>query len=107
MEENSNLSKTEAREEVSEMMLPKDRNLLLKKYTRIFIIFVQLNQSKLHRDIQKEVSTLMEKRDIDLERAISRVLNKHRQEFDQLLEADNSFYEDNIREESGDEEMDE
>lgn len=49
----------------------------------------------------------MEKRDIDLERAISRVLDKHRQEFDQLLEADDSFYEDNIREESSDEEMDE
>lgn len=62
MEENSNLSKTEAREEVSEMMLPKD--LLLKKYKIIFIIFEQLNQSKLHRDIQREVSTLMEKRDI-------------------------------------------
>jgi hypothetical protein len=85
-------------------MLSKDRNLLLKKYKRILVIFAQLNQSKLHRDITKEVSTLMEKKDIDLERVVSRVLNKYRQEFDQLLEADDSFYQDNTEEESGDDE---
>jgi hypothetical protein len=47
----------------------------------------------------------MDKQDIDLGRAVSRVLNKYRQEFDQLLEADDSFYQDNTEEEAGDEEM--
>jgi hypothetical protein len=104
MEENPKLSKTEARDEVSEMMLSKDRNLLLKKYKGILVIFAQLNKSKLHRDITKEVSTLLEKKDIYLGRAVSRVLNKYRQKFDQLLEVDDSFYQDNTEEKAGDEE---
>lgn len=79
MEENSNLSKTEAREEVSEMKLPKDRKLLLKKYKRILLLSAQLNRNKLHRDIKKEVSNSMEKKDIDLDRAVSHALNKYRQ----------------------------
>ena len=62
MEEKPNLSKTEAREEANEMMLPQDRNLFLKKYKGILLKFAQLNQSKLHRNIKKEVSTLKEKK---------------------------------------------
>jgi hypothetical protein len=104
MDENHKLSKTEVRDEVSEMMLSKDRNLFLKKYKRILVIFAQLNKSKLHREITKEVSTLVEKKDIDLGIAVSGVLNKYRQEFDQLLEADDSFYQDNTEEEAVDEE---
>lgn len=79
MEENSNLSKTEAREEVSEMKLPKDRKLLLKKYKRILLLSAQLIRNKLHRDIKKEVSNNMEKKDIDMDRAVSHALNKYRQ----------------------------
>jgi hypothetical protein len=94
MEENTKLSVKKAREDVSEMMLPKDRNLLLKKYKRILLTFAQLNRSKLHRNIKKEVTTLMEKKDIDLERAVSHVLNRYRQEFDLLLEADDSNYQE-------------
>lgn len=33
-----------------------------------------------------------EKKDIDLEKAVSHVLNKYRQEIDQPLEAENSFF---------------
>lgn len=64
MEENSKLSKTEAQEEVSEMMFLKDRNLLIKKYKRILKIFAQFNRRKLNRNIKKEGSTFMEKKRI-------------------------------------------
>jgi AraC-like DNA-binding protein len=99
VEKNSELSKKEAREEVTEMMLPKDRALLLKKYKRIFLISAKLNESKLHRDIEKAVSTLMEETDMDLDRTISRVLNRYRHEFDRLLEADESHFKENSDEE--------
>lgn len=66
MEENSKLSKTEAQEEVSEMMFPKDRNLLFKKYKRILKIFAQFNKRKLNRNIKKEGSTFMEKKRIQI-----------------------------------------
>jgi hypothetical protein len=49
----------------------------------------------------------MKKKDIELEKALSRAFNKYRHEFDQLLEADDSFYHDIIEEESGDKEMNE
>jgi hypothetical protein len=107
MEENSNFSKTEAREEVSEMMLLKDRNLLVKKYKRLISLLAQLNRSKLHRDIEKETISIMEKKDIELEKALSRAFIKYRHEIDQVLESDDSFYHDITEEESGDKEMDE
>jgi hypothetical protein len=53
MDGDPKLSKAEAREEVTEIMLPKDRNLLFKKYKRILLICAELNRSKLHRDIKK------------------------------------------------------
>lgn len=99
VEKNSELSKKEAREEVTEMMLPKERALLLKKYKKIFLISEKLNESKLHRDIKKAVSTLMEETDMDLERTLSRVLNRYRHEFDSLLEADESHFKENSDEE--------
>ncbi|XP_048735634.1 calsequestrin-1-like [Ostrea edulis] len=99
MEENSKLTRREAREEVKDSMLPKDRALLLRKYKRILILTSNLNKSKLHRGIREEVSTLMENTDIDVEKAISRVFNQHKQDFDELLEI-----EDNTDDEESDEE---
>jgi hypothetical protein len=69
--------------EVSEMMLSKDRSLLLRKDKRILVLFVQLNRSKFHCNIKKDVSILIEKRGICLKRSISCVLDKYREEFDQ------------------------
>jgi hypothetical protein len=45
MDGNPKLSKAEARGEVTERMLPKDRNLLLKKYKIILLICAELNRS--------------------------------------------------------------
>jgi hypothetical protein len=101
MEENSKLSRQEAREDVRDMMLPKDRALLFRKYKRILHITANLNKSKLHRNIRKEISTLMENNDIDLSKAISRVLNKHKLDFDELLEM-----EDITEDEESDDEYD-
>ncbi|XP_056001847.1 coiled-coil domain-containing protein 1-like [Ostrea edulis] len=99
MEENSKLTQREAREEVKDIMLPKDRALLLRKYKRILTLTSNLNKSKLHRGIREEVSSLMENTDIDVEKTISRVLNKHKQDFDELLDID-----DNTDDEESDEE---
>ena len=98
--EKNELSKKEAREEVSEMMLPKERALLLKKYKGILLLSTKLNQSKLHRDIKKAVSTLTEKTDADLDRTISQVLNRYRHEFDRLLETDESNFRETSDEET-------
>ena len=98
--EKNELSKKEAREEVSEMMLPKERALLLKKYKRILLLSTKLNKSKLHRDIKMAVSTLTEKTDVDLDRTISRVLNRYRHEFDRLLETDESNFRETSDEET-------
>ena len=51
--------------------------------------------------------TLMDKRDIDLKKAVSLVLNKNKEEFDELLEADESTDEDETEDEDDTEESDE
>ena len=53
-----------------------------------------LNRSKLHCDIEKAVSSLMEEGDTSLNETVSRVLNKYRHEFDQLLETGESNFVD-------------
>ena len=82
------------------MMLPKERALLLKKYKRILLLSTKLNKSKLHRDIKMAVSTLKEKTDVDLDRTISRVLNRYRHEFDRLLETEESNFRETSDEET-------
>lgn len=108
MDENSKLTRHEAREEVRDMMLPKDRALLFRKYKRILMITSNLNKSKLHRAIREEIIAVMENTDIDVETAISRVLNKHKQDFDELLEIEDITDDEESDEESGeDKESDE
>ncbi|XP_062584970.1 cation channel sperm-associated protein 2-like [Saccostrea cucullata] len=106
MEENTQLTRQEAQEDTRDIMLPKDRALLFRKYKRILVITANLNKSKLHRSIREEVSTLMENSDIDLEKAISHVLNKHKLDFDELLE-DITDDEESDEEYGDDEESDE
>jgi hypothetical protein len=89
-EENPKLSRNEIGEEVSKIILPKERNLLLKKYKRILVLFALLHRSLLHRDIMQEVSSIMGKKDTDLQRVISYVLNAMKKEFNNLLEAGES-----------------
>ena len=101
--ENADLSDKEAREEVSEMMLHKDRTLLQIKYKRILVLWAKLNKSKLHREIKKTVTSLVTEQNMDLDKAISHAFKKYRYEFEELLEAD----EDNYKEETTDESDDE
>ena len=89
------------------MMLSKDRALLMKKYKTFLLLSADLNRSKLHRNIKEAVMTLMDKRDIDLKKAVSLVLNKNKEEFDELLEADESTDEDETEDEDDTEESDE
>ena len=63
-------------------MLSKDRTLLMKKYKTFLLLSADINRSKVHRNIKKAVTTLMDKGDIDLKKAISQVLNKNKDEFD-------------------------
>ena len=107
MKENVQLSEKEAREDVREMMLSKDRALLMKKYKTFLLLSADLNRSKLHRNIKEAVMTLIDKRDIDLKKAVSLVLNKNKEEFDELLEADESTDEDEMEDEDDTEESDE
>lgn len=103
MEKNTRLTRQEAQEDMRDMMLSKDRALHLRKYNHILIITAYLNLSKLYRTLKEEVSSLMEENDIDLEKAISRVLNKHTSDFDELLEIEDISDD----EESDDKESDE
>lgn len=108
MEENSKLTRHESREEVRDMMLPKDRALLFRKYKRILMITSNLNKSKLHLDIREEILSVMDNTDIDMETAISRILNKHKQDFDELLEIEDTTDDEESDDESGeDKESDE
>lgn len=54
MEENSTLYRQEAREDVKDTILFRDRALLFRKYKRILVIMAKLSKSKLHRIIQDE-----------------------------------------------------
>ena len=54
----------------------------MKKYKTFLLLSADINRSKVHRNIKKAVTTLMDKGDIDLKKAISQVLNKNKDEFD-------------------------
>ena len=103
LKDNLQLSKSEAREEASDLMLHKDRSLLFKKYKRLLMLTANLNRSKLHRNIKQSVSDLLAKQeDTDLDKTISYVLNRYKLEFDQLLLADENDYNDNPDDKSED-----
>ena len=95
MEEDENLSKEEAKQEASGLMLSKDKSLFMKKYKTLLVHMFDLNQSKLHRDIRKEISELVENKSLDLETASTRVIKQHKADFDALFEE----YENNDDEE--------
>jgi hypothetical protein len=103
MKENADLSDKEAREEVSEMMLHKDRTLLQTKYKRILVLWTKLNKSKLHREIKKTVTSLVKEQNMDLDKAISYAFKKYRYEFEELLEANEDYYKEETTDESDDE----
>ena len=104
LKDNLQLSRSEAREEASELMLYKDRTLLFKKYKRLLMLNANLNRSKLHRNIKQAVSTLLAKHEDtdDIDKTISYVLNRHKLELDQLLLADENDYNDNPEDQSED-----
>ena len=86
MEEDENVSKEEARQEASDLMLSKDKTLLMKKYKNFLVHMYDLNASKLHRDIRKEISDLVTNNSLDIETAAARVIKQHKADFDSLFE---------------------
>ena len=81
--------------------------MLFRKFERILFIMTNLSKRKLHRSIQDEDSVLMEQTDMDLEKAISRVLTKHKYDFDELLETEDSTDDEESDEEEEEEEEEE
>jgi ferric iron reductase protein FhuF len=51
-----------------------------------------LNESKLHQEIKKTVSNLMNEQDINLDKAISQLFKKYKHEFEELLKADDDYH---------------
>ena len=58
----------------------------MKKYKALLVHIYDLNQSKLHRDIRKEISELVENNSLDIETAAARVIKQHKADFDALFE---------------------
>ncbi|KAK3106066.1 hypothetical protein FSP39_011921 [Pinctada imbricata] len=86
MEDDPDMSKKEARDDASELMLNKDRSLFMKKYKNFISNMFRLNASKLHRSIKNEISNLMDDKDYDMEEAVDLVLKRHKQDFGSLFE---------------------
>ena len=105
MEEDENLSKEEARQEASDLMLSKDKSLFMKKYKALLVHIYDLNQSKLHRDIRKEISELVENKSVDIETAAARVIKQHKSDFDSLFE-EYEYHDDEEDDESSEMEAD-
>ncbi|KAK3108257.1 hypothetical protein FSP39_004278 [Pinctada imbricata] len=86
LEDDEEMSKDDAMEEASELMLSKDRSLFMKKYKDFFLYVHGLNESKLHRDIKREISDLVNDQKMDVERACDFVIKQHKTDFDKLFD---------------------
>ncbi|KAK3087786.1 hypothetical protein FSP39_010583 [Pinctada imbricata] len=86
LEDDEELSRDDAVEEASELMLSKDRSLFMKKYKEFLLHVYGLNASKLHRDIKLEISDLVKDQNIDVERACDLVIKRHKTDFNTLFD---------------------
>ena len=82
--DNGDITEKEARDEASEIMMPRYRSMLLKKYKKIIIQWNALRSSKLHRDIVKKIYHL--EQNTELIKAISLVLGQDKSRFDYLFD---------------------
>ncbi|KAK3107334.1 hypothetical protein FSP39_012070 [Pinctada imbricata] len=80
------MSKKDAKEEASDIMLSKDRSLFMKKYKDFLMHMHELNVSRLHRMIKQEVIELVAEKDVHIDQAIEQVIKRHRTDFDSLFE---------------------
>ncbi|KAK3092712.1 hypothetical protein FSP39_006378 [Pinctada imbricata] len=79
------MSKKDAKEEASDIMLSKDRSLFMKKYKDFLMHMHELNASRLHRMIKQEIIELVAEKDVDIDQAIEQVIKRHRTDFDSLF----------------------
>ncbi|MEW8543593.1 MAG: hypothetical protein AB2693_08650 [Candidatus Thiodiazotropha sp.] len=101
--DSENISEKDARAEVKELMLPRDRSLFLKEYTKVLEDEFKLRKSPLHREIKRDIDELMNEESLKTSLAISRVLNQRKRKFDELLEADDSDSEQDEESDNDDE----
>ena len=105
--DSEHISEKEARTEAKELMLPRDRSLFLKEYKKVLENELKLRQSPLHREIKKDIDELINEKSLKTSLAISRVLNRRKRKFDELLKADDSDSEQDDESEDDESESDE
>ncbi|KAK3105224.1 hypothetical protein FSP39_020148 [Pinctada imbricata] len=96
------MSKKDAKEEASDIMLSKDRSLFMKKYKDFLMHMHELNASRLHRMIKQEIIELVADHDVHIDQAIEQVIKRHRTDFDSLFEN----YDDSDDEDGSEDDMD-
>ena len=104
--DSEHISEKEARTEAKELMLPRDKSLFLKEYKKVLENELKLRQSPLHREIKKDIDELINEESLKTSLAISRVLNKRKRKFDELLKADDSDSEQDDESEDDESESD-
>ena len=82
---NNGMKEAEARNLVRENMMEMDRELLLNLYSDFLNISILLMKSSLHKRMRHIISSEINRCNVSVEHAISRILMNHKNEFNVLF----------------------